>query len=79
MALFFDNHIQSTSTSNTEIAWHRTYSLLAVASKNSIDDGGTVNFYLDEVRYKVNSEILDMNLNVFCSTCGRFWVLVYRS
>ncbi|XP_046855391.1 intraflagellar transport protein 140 homolog isoform X2 [Xenia sp. Carnegie-2017] len=64
MALFFDNRIQSTSTSNTEIAWHRTYSLLAVASKNSIDDGGTVNFYLDEGEPLEESNVIKSSCQV---------------
>ena len=49
MAVYFDNRIQSATTSNTDLLWHSTYALLAVASKNSSDNGGSVNFYLDEV------------------------------
>ena len=49
MAVYFDNRIQSSTTSNTDLLWHSTYALLAVASKNSSDNGGSVNFYLDEV------------------------------
>lgn len=49
MAVYFDHKIQSPSVAlQTDIAWHSSYHLLAVASKNEPDVGGSVNFYLDE-------------------------------
>lgn len=49
MAVYFDHKIQAPSVAiQTDIAWHNNYSLLAVASKNEPDMGGSVNFYLDE-------------------------------
>ncbi len=64
MAVYFDNRIQSSTTSNTDLLWHSTYALLAVASKNSSDTGGSVNFYLDEVLcprlYTTTIEILNI-------------------
>lgn len=50
MAVYFDHRIQSPSVAiQTDIAWHSSYPLLAVASKNEPDVGGSVDFYLDEV------------------------------
>ena len=50
MAVYFDHKIQSPSVAiQTDIAWHNNYPLLAVASKNEPDVGGSVDFYLDEV------------------------------
>lgn len=51
MAVYFDNRIQTSSvTANTDLLWHSSYALLAVASENSTGVGGSVNFFLDEVR-----------------------------
>ena len=56
MAVYFDHKIQAPSVAiQTDIAWHHTYPLLAVASKNEPDVGGSVNFYLDEVCYSSNA------------------------
>lgn len=49
MAVYFDNRIHGPSTSNTDLLWHSAYALLAVASMNTSDNGGSINFYLDEV------------------------------
>lgn len=50
MAVYFDNRIQSSSvTANTDLLWHSSYALLAVASENAAGVGGSVNFFLDEV------------------------------
>ncbi|KAM7433446.1 hypothetical protein ABFA07_016329 [Porites harrisoni] len=49
MAVYFDHRIQSPAVAiQTDIAWHSSYPLLAVASKNEPDVGGSVDFYLDE-------------------------------
>ena len=51
MAVYFDNRIQSSSvTANTDLLWHSSYALLAVASENAAGVGGSVNFFLDEVK-----------------------------
>lgn len=50
MAVYFDHKIQAPNVGvQTDIAWHSSYSLLAVASKNEPGVGGAVNLYLDEV------------------------------
>ena len=50
MAVYFDHRIQSPAVAiQTDIAWHSSYPLLAVASKSEPDVGGSVDFYLDEV------------------------------
>ena len=50
MAVYFDHKIQAPNVGiQTDIAWHSSYPLLAVASKNELGVGGSVNLYLDEV------------------------------
>lgn len=52
MAVYFDHKIQAPSVgTQTGIAWHKNHPLLAVASKHDPDIAGSVNLYLDEVRF----------------------------
>lgn len=67
MAVYFDNRIQSSSvTANTDLLWHNSYALLAVASENAAGVGGSVNFFLDEVKGICSRVILFTCFVVIC-------------
>lgn len=58
MAVYFDHKIQAPSVGiQTGIAWHKNYTLLAVASKHDPSIAGSVNLYLDEGEHVEESSI----------------------
>ena len=71
MAVYFDHKIQAPNVGiQTDIAWHSSYPLLAVASKNERGVGGSVNLYLDEVGL-LPSKLSKQNKTNNCTT--RYW------
>lgn len=79
MAVYFDHKIQPPSVgTQTGIAWHKNHALLAVASKHDPDIAGSVNLYLDEVRFRVvRVKFLLLNrLNLVIRECQRHFYYI---
>jgi hypothetical protein len=54
MAVFFDHKVQSPiSGHNTDIQWHKTAPILAVASYQEASGTGYVNLFFEEVRFYI--------------------------